>query len=94
MENFEVQLTGANYRIEPQENGTFRVMEGEQKVGVVYPEPGALGVEWKTMDEMGEDFAAQIGELISEHQMGKSIYKHPPIKKVLWLSKDQVTEKK
>ena len=73
MENFEVQLTGITYIIEPQENGTFRVMEGENKIGVVYPEPGTAAIEWKTMDEIGDDFAAQIGELISEHQMGKQI---------------------
>jgi hypothetical protein len=71
MENFEIQLTGKTYGIEPQENGTFRVMEGEEKIGVVYPEPGTLDIEWKTMDEIGNDFAAQIGELISEHQMGR-----------------------
>jgi len=72
MENFEIQLTGITYQIEPQENGTFRIMEGEEKLGVIYPEPGTLGIQWKTMDEMGEDFAAQIGELISEHEMCKS----------------------
>lgn len=70
MENFEVQLVDKIYTIEPQENGTFRVMDGEEKVGVVYPELGTLGVEWKTMDDIGDDFAAQIGELISEQQMG------------------------
>jgi hypothetical protein len=71
MKNFEIQLTGKIYGIEPQENGTFRVMEGEQKLGVVYPEPGTLEIEWKTMDAMGNDFAAQVGELISEHQIVK-----------------------
>ena len=72
MENFEIQLVDTTYTIEPQENGTFRVLEGEQKIGVVYPEPGTAGVEWKTMDDIGAEFAAQIGELISEHEMGKS----------------------
>ncbi|MFD0942085.1 hypothetical protein [Pedobacter boryungensis] len=72
MESFEIQLIDKTYTIEPQENGTFRVMDGEQKIGVVYPEVGNFDVEWKTMDDMGSDFAGQIGELISEHQMGNS----------------------
>ena len=67
MESFGVQLLADRFVIEPQENGTFRVMEGEQKLGVVYPEPGENGVEWKTMDELDVNFVAQIGELISEH---------------------------
>jgi len=71
MEQFTIQLLDKTYGVEPQENGTFRIFDGEEKIGVVYPEPGTLGVEWRTMDEIGDDFAAQVGELISEHQMGK-----------------------
>jgi hypothetical protein len=72
MEQFEIQLLDVTYTIEPQDNGTFRILEGEEKVGVVYPESGALGIEWKTMDELEEGFVSQIGELISEHEMDKS----------------------
>ncbi len=72
MEPFKVQLLDTNYDIDPQDNGTFRILEGDQKVGVVYPEPGTLGIEWKTMDELEEGFVDQIGELISEHELGKS----------------------
>lgn len=70
MENFEIQLLDKTYSILPQENGTFRVMEGAQKIGVVYPEPGELAIEWKSMDELESGFVEQLGELISEHQMG------------------------
>jgi hypothetical protein len=69
MEQFTIQLLDKSYGIEPQENGTFRIFDGEEKIGVVYPEPGTLGVEWKTMDELEEGFVSQIGELISEHHM-------------------------
>ena len=69
MENFNVQLLEKNYTIEPQENGTFRIFEGEEKIGVIYPEPGDLAIEWKTMDDLEEGFVTQIGELISEHNM-------------------------
>jgi len=70
MEAFEVQLLDKTYGIEPQENGTFRVMDGEEKIGVVYPEPGDLAIEWKSMDDLENEFVEQLGELISEHTMG------------------------
>lgn len=69
MENFNIQLLDKNYTIEPQENGTYRIVEGGEKIGVVYPEPGDLDIEWKTMDDLEEGFVAQIGELITEHNM-------------------------
>lgn len=72
MEAFTVQLLDKQYEIEPQENGTFRIVDGEEKIGVVYPEPGTLAIEWKTMDELEDGFVAQIGELISEQQIGKT----------------------
>lgn len=69
METFNIQLLDKDYSIEPQENGTFRILEDEQKIGVVYPEVGEFGTEWKTMDDLDEGFVSQIGELISEHTM-------------------------
>lgn len=69
MQPFEVQLPDKTYQIEPQENGTFRVLDGEEKIGVIYPEVGEQGTEWKTMDELEEGFVSQIGELISEQHM-------------------------
>ncbi|RZL48386.1 MAG: hypothetical protein EOP00_09375 [Pedobacter sp.] len=68
MKSFEIQLSANRFLIEPQENGTFRIMEGEKKLGVVYPEPGDDGVIWQTMDELAPDFVSQIGELITEFQ--------------------------
>ncbi len=67
MENFEVQFLGKQYSVEPQDNGTFRIMDAGEKIGVIYPEPGDLAIEWRTMDELEPDFVAQLGELISEH---------------------------
>lgn len=72
MEKFNVQLPDATYTIDPQENGTFRVFDGEEKIGVIYPEPGTLGIEWKTMDELEQEFVGQLGELISEHTTGRT----------------------
>lgn len=69
MQTFEIQLPDKTYMIEPQENGTFRVLDGEEKIGVVYPEVDEHGTKWKTMDELEDGFVSQIGELISEHHM-------------------------
>lgn len=69
MESFDIQLLESQLRIEPQENGTYRVMEGEEKLGVIYPEPTGDQVIWNTQDELDFDFVQQIGELITEHNM-------------------------
>lgn len=69
MESFEIQLLESKLTIEPQDNGTYRVMEGEKKLGVIYPEPDGEQVTWNTQDELDIDFVQQIGELITEHNM-------------------------
>jgi len=69
MKSFDIQLLESHLTIEPQDNGTYRVMEGENKLGVIYPEPTGDQVVWATQDEMEFDFVQQIGELISEHNM-------------------------
>jgi hypothetical protein len=69
MQSFEINLPESSLRIEPQENGTYRIMESEQNLGVIYPEPMGDQVIWNSMDKMDFDFVQQIGELISEHSM-------------------------
>jgi len=69
MEDFEVQLLEKTYAISPQENGTFRIFDGEEKIGLIYPEVDEDGTHWQTMDEMEQGFVAQIGELISERSL-------------------------
>jgi hypothetical protein len=69
METFEIQLLEKRYLVAPQDNGTFRIMDGEEKLGVIYPEPGENGTEWKTLDELDVDFVSQLGELITEHNL-------------------------
>lgn len=68
METFEIQLTNQTYIVEPQENGTFRLLDGEEKIGVIYPEVSELGTEWKTMDDLEDSLVQDAGKLISEHQ--------------------------
>ncbi|MBB5440601.1 hypothetical protein HDC92_004304 [Pedobacter sp. AK017] len=69
METFEIQLLADRFQIEPLENGLYRIMEGEHKVGVIFPEPDGDQVKWATQDELDEGFVQQIGELITEHNM-------------------------
>jgi hypothetical protein len=69
MEPFEIQLLEDHLQIEPQDNGTYRIMEGENKLGVIYPEPMGDQVIWNTQDELDFDFVQQVGELITEHNM-------------------------
>ncbi|RZJ80591.1 MAG: hypothetical protein EOO47_07065 [Flavobacterium sp.] len=69
MEKFSIQLVEQTFLIEPQENGTFRIFDGEEKIGVIYPEVEEDGTVWKTMDNLDNDFVQQLGELVSEHNM-------------------------
>lgn len=69
MKSFEIQLPESQLTIEPQENGTYRILEGEEKIGVIYPEPTGDQVTWNTQDELDFDYVQQIGELITEHNM-------------------------
>jgi hypothetical protein len=69
MESFNIQLLESHLTIFPQDNGTYRVMEGQEKLGVIYPEPVEDQVIWNTQDELDFDFVQQIGELITEHNM-------------------------
>ena len=69
MESFEIQLLEERFQIEPLENGLYRIMQGENKVGVIFPEPDEDQVKWVTQDELEEGFVRQVGELITEHNM-------------------------
>lgn len=67
MEKFELNLDGLNYHVEPQDNGTYRIMNGEEKVGVIYAEPGDAGTEWKTLDELDTELVTNLGKAITSH---------------------------
>lgn len=69
MEPFEIQLLDDRFTIEPQENGLYRIMEGENKLGVIYAEADGDQVRWFTQDELEEGFVQQVGELITEHNL-------------------------
>ena len=67
MESFDLQLSDKQLKIEPQDNGTFRIMDGIDKIGVIYPESSDDEVVWSTLDELEDDFVQQLGKMITEH---------------------------
>ena len=69
-ETFTINTPEGSFDIEPQENGTYRIMDGEIKIGVIYPEAGEQGIQWKSMDEIGSRFVNLIGDAITSHHNG------------------------
>jgi len=67
MESFEIQLLKDRFRIEPQENGLYRIMEDENKIGTIYAQAEGDQVIWTTQDKLEDGFVQQVGELITEH---------------------------
>ncbi|KQR70193.1 PRC-barrel domain-containing protein [Pedobacter sp. Leaf176] len=66
-EDFYVNLDNRSFRIEPQENGVYRIFDNEVKVGAIYAQPGERGVKWATMDQLDDRFVEVLGEAITEH---------------------------
>jgi hypothetical protein len=64
-----MQLLQDRFTIERLENGLYRILEREKKLGVIFPEPDGDQVKWTTQDELEDGFVQQIGELITEHNM-------------------------
>jgi len=67
MENFNITVNNQNFIVEPQENGTYRIMNGEEKTGVIYAEQSDEGTQWKTLDDLEDQFVSQAGKLITQH---------------------------
>ncbi|WP_129717473.1 hypothetical protein [Pedobacter sp. SYP-B3415] len=67
---FEIQVVEDKLRVEPQNNGTYRIFLGGDKIAVIYAQSAGDQVVWETMDDINPDFLQQIGELITEHNMG------------------------
>lgn len=72
MEPFEIQLLEDRFRIEPLEDGLYRIMEGDKRLGVIFLESEGdqdKWVKWATESDLDEGLIQQIGELIIEHNM-------------------------
>jgi len=65
--DFTVTAAQGIYTISPQDNGTYRIFEGENKIGVIYAEPGHEGTKWRTMDHLDENLVVSLGHSIAAH---------------------------
>jgi|GEM_PF-2668035 len=68
MEPFEINLVGQTLTIQPRLNETYDVFDGNEKLGEVHAISVNGSKRW-TSKELNDDYAAQIGELIDEHQL-------------------------
>jgi sporulation protein YlmC with PRC-barrel domain len=66
-QDFYVNFDNRTLRIEPQENGIYRVFDNDVKVGAIYAQPGERGIKWATMDQIDDRFVEVLGEAITEH---------------------------
>lgn len=66
-QEFYVNLDNRTLRVEPQENGIYRIFDNDVKIGAIYAQTGERGVEWATMDPLDERFVEVLGEAITEH---------------------------
>lgn len=64
---FELDTTDGRFTIIPENNGNYRVLNGEQTIGVVYQESGELDKQWRAVDELGNRFVTMIGAAITAH---------------------------
>jgi len=63
---FEI-LVGGNptmINVQSLESGTYEVWHGQDKLGVIYPDPESSFSEWKTRDVIAMDVLQQIGKKI------------------------------
>lgn len=71
-EQFSVQTQEGIFIVEPQENGTYRILDEESKIGVIYAESGPSGTQWRTMDNLQEKFIINLGQAISKYNASKT----------------------
>ncbi|MCZ4224810.1 PRC-barrel domain-containing protein [Pedobacter rhodius] len=66
-EQFNVDTEAGIFTVEPQENGTYRILDGENKIGVIYAEACSEGTEWRTMDKLDDRLIIDLGQAITVH---------------------------
>lgn len=67
MDKFDIEIQEGYFTIEPQDNGTYRILKEQEKIGLVYAEPIEEGMQWRTMDELDDSFVFALGEAIAQH---------------------------
>lgn len=71
-ESFTVNTDEGVFTVEPQENGTYRILDSEDKIGVIYAEPAPEGTQWHTMDKIDDRFVISLGQAITAHHVAAS----------------------
>ncbi len=73
MEKFEIEVaTGGSsitYTIESLEDGSFKVFQKDDVVGVVFPNTREKGITWTTDDEIDDDLLENIGRAIEAEKL-------------------------
>jgi len=68
MEPFEINLVGQVLTIQPRLDGNYDVFDGSKLLGAIHPISSDGQTNW-TSEELGNDYAKQIGELIDEYKL-------------------------
>ncbi|MDQ8004095.1 MAG: hypothetical protein REI64_04785 [Pedobacter sp.] len=68
MEPFEINLVGQTLTIQPRLDGAYDIFEGSKLIGTVISVAVNEQTNW-TSEELGNDYAKQIGELIDEYKL-------------------------
>lgn len=73
METYEIEVaTGGlsvTYTVALQEDGTYLITHGKDRLGQIYPEVLGNGVIWYTDDDIDEQLLKAIGEAIEVQEM-------------------------
>jgi hypothetical protein len=69
MKSFEIELAGDLLTVLPQDGDVFKIYNNETYIGTIQSGLNNMGVEWKVIDLITDEYAKQIGELIEEHEM-------------------------
>lgn len=66
---FTADVEEGAFTIEPQENGTYRIFDKDEKIGVIYAESGHEGTQWRTMDNLSDSLVINLGNAIAAHNL-------------------------
>jgi len=72
MKPYEIEVaTGGlsiTYTVRKEEDGQFRIMQGDEELGLIYPDVMANGITWHTQDNIDELLLNEIGRAIEAQE--------------------------
>ncbi|MEJ2880481.1 hypothetical protein [Pedobacter sp. GR22-6] len=69
MISYNLHLPASNLTIEPQGDGRYQILDGDDKLGVIFTETSDKRMNWVTNDPLKKKFVQKMGALIKEHQI-------------------------